>query len=172
MFYPAIRLRFFMMSGWLIANSYEESIRFLYGSLGFTLYDSQTLSHFVGNNSLDFMRWVRVMRVEYRFAEPIVPGWVVVHSGQYFQLGDTVDWDETCRCLQMMTRLSLLHVTIYPSDNLVKQHLAGGMVWEMLEMLKVVRADEFRVSTREPFMKFRDMLTEAPFELCDVHQDY
>lgn len=126
----------------------------------------------MGNDRLDFMRWVRVMRLEYRIDDPIVPGWVVVHSKWNFHTGDTVDWEDTCRCLQMMTRLSLLHITIYPTDKLVDLYWASDMVWEMLEKLWEVRADEFRVSTRGQFMKFREMLREAPFELCNVHQDY
>lgn len=155
----------------LIGDSYMESIRFLYASPGFTVFHSLPLIQFVDDRGADFLCWVRELRVEYKFTKPIVSGWVVVPAGKTWRSRDDIDWDGTCRCLEKMTGLRVLHVTIYPSDALMKEHCMNDMLWNLLEMLWMVRADEFRVWTRKSFMKFREMAKEAPFELCEIHED-
>ncbi|OBT96004.1 hypothetical protein VE01_06757 [Pseudogymnoascus verrucosus] len=152
---------------------YYESIRFLYASTGFTILHPPALTMFVDadRKGADFMRWVRVLRLEYEFSVPVRAGDFDV-PGEMGGLRPGLDWDEVCRCLVLMTRLKVLHVTIYPVDALVKRHWAGDMVWEMLGGLGMARAEEFRVSVRKPFMKFRDVLGEVPFELCEVYEDY
>ncbi|OBT76670.1 hypothetical protein VF21_03939 [Pseudogymnoascus sp. 05NY08] len=143
---------------------------FLYALTGFTVLHPPALTMFVDADikGADFMRWVRVLRLEYEFAVPVKVGNFDVSS----ELDQGVDWNETCRCLVLLTRLKVLHVTIYPVDVVAKRPWAGWMVWEMLGGLGRARAEEFRVSVRKPFMKFREVLGEAPFELCEVYEDY
>ncbi|ELR03721.1 hypothetical protein VC83_06022 [Pseudogymnoascus destructans] len=152
---------------------YAESIRFLYASTGFTFWYQPSLGQFVHGNTkrVDYMRWVRVMRLEFQFSVPVVAGGVDVRAG-WNEVLDGQDWEDICRCLGLMTGLRVLHVSILPSDTLVNQEWADDMVWAMLELLRTARADEFRVSVRKPFMKFREVLGEAPFELYEVYEDY
>jgi hypothetical protein len=159
--------------GELIAESYAESIRFLYASTGFTFWYQPSLGQFVHGDEkrADYMQWLRVMRLEFDFSVPVIAGKFDVR-GEWDDLLDGQDWDEICRCLGLMTGLKVLHVSILPSSRLVGQEWASDMVWAMLEALRMARAEEFRVSVLKSFMKFRGMLEEAPFELCEVYEDY
>ncbi|KFY18192.1 hypothetical protein V492_00090 [Pseudogymnoascus sp. VKM F-4246] len=152
---------------------HAESIKFLYASPGFTVLRPFVLNRFVeaSQGRVDFMRWVRVMRLEFEFKAPVFAGdfsrpdepGALDHGG--------VCWDETCRALGMMTGLRLLHVTLCPSKELMGRHWVDEMVWEMLELLRMARANEFRVSVPRPFMKFEEMLADAPFELYQIYED-
>ena len=118
----------------------------------------------------DYMRWMRVLRLDYEFAVPIVTERFDVRD-QVSDMDVCIKWEDACRCLELMTMLKVLHVTIYPHGELVERYYASDMVWEMLELLKMARADEYRVSVRKPFMNLKDNLVGAPFELCEVYED-
>ncbi|OBT64736.1 hypothetical protein VE03_05852 [Pseudogymnoascus sp. 23342-1-I1] len=153
---------------------YVESIRFLYSSIGFTFLYQCSLGKFVEGDKrrADHMRWVRVFRLEFGFAVPVIAGGFDVSEDPEYEYSPCTDWNETCRCLGLMTGLEVLHVSIRPTYALAEREWAGDMVWAMLELLKLVRADEFRVTVGRQFIKFRKMLGETPFELCEAYEEY
>lgn len=140
----------------------------MYASTAFSAWEPQALMRFANGAAADCMRWVGVLRLDFQFAEPVVVGGVVVPAGAADR-GGGVDWDETCRCLRMMTGLRALYVAIYPYDALAERNGASGMVWGMLDGLRGVRAEKFRVRIRKRFIELRDMIGEAPFEVGEAH---
>lgn len=120
----------------------------------------------------DYMRWVRVMRLEFDFSIPVIAGAFDISDDPEYEPNTCTNWDETCRCFRLMTGLEVLHVSIRPSYALAERNWATDMVWAMLELLKTVRADEFRVTVGKQFIKFRGMLGEAPFELWEAYEEY
>ncbi|KFY96530.1 hypothetical protein V498_02626 [Pseudogymnoascus sp. VKM F-4517 (FW-2822)] len=153
---------------------YAESIRFLYSSTGFTFWNQCPLVQFVEGDKrrADYMRWVRVMRLEFDFSNPVIAGAFDASDDPEYESNTCTNWDETCRCVGMMTGLEVLHVSIRPSCALAERSWASDMVWAMLELLKTVRADEFRVTVGKQFIKFREALGEAPFELWEAYEEY
>lgn len=118
----------------------------------------------------DYMRWVRVLRLDYSFAVPIVTERFDVRD-QVSDMDVCIKWEDACLCLELMTMLKVLHVTIYPHGELMGRYYTRAMMLEMLELLNMARADEYRVSVRKPFMNLGKKLAGASFELCEVYED-